>query len=219
MVQQLLKMEPPKSSDEYKNIAPLYDVVLGSSLLTIRKEVCRIARRRRFRNIVDICCGTGQQCIMLNELGFKVTGIDLSPGMIEVARRKSPKDIRYYVEDGTALHFDDHVFDCAILSFSLHEKDETIRGRIIEEALRVLTPDGRMILVDYLTPRHFRSAMASVFINVVERLAGKSHHRSYKRFMRAGALESLVAHHRLTATHTRKYHLGATALMEVERGR
>ena len=219
-MQQLLKMEPPKSSDEYKNIAPLYDVVLSSSLLTIRKEVCRIARRRRFRNIVDICCGTGQQCIMLNELGFKVTGIDLSPGMIEVARRKSQRlNIRYYVEDGTALHFDDHVFDCAILSFSLHEKDEASRGRIIEEALRVVTPDGRMILVDYLSPRHFKSVLASVFINVIERLAGKSHHRNFKQFMREGALESLVAHHRLTATHTRKYHFGATALMEVARER
>jgi demethylmenaquinone methyltransferase/2-methoxy-6-polyprenyl-1,4-benzoquinol methylase len=156
---------------------------------------------------------------MLNELGFKVAGIDLSPGMIEVARRKSPKAIRYYLNDAADLHFDDHVFDCAILSFSLHEKEEASRGRIVEEALRVLTPGGRMILVDYLSPRHFQSVLANVFINVIERLAGRSHHRNYKQFMRRGALESLVAHHRLTATHMRRYHFGATALMEVERER
>lgn len=56
--------------------------------------------------ILDVCCGTGTMCQMLNREGFKTSGFDLSPGMIEEARRKAASkkfDIRYEVADAAEV--------------------------------------------------------------------------------------------------------------------
>ena len=54
------------------------------------------------QTILDVCCGTGTMCQMLNREGFKTSGFDLSPGMIDEARRKATAKnlgIRYEVMD------------------------------------------------------------------------------------------------------------------------
>jgi ubiquinone/menaquinone biosynthesis C-methylase UbiE len=59
------------------------------------------------KHILDVCCGTGTMCEMLVRDGFQVSGLDLSPGMIDAARRKAKRrklDIDYHVAD--ASNFD-----------------------------------------------------------------------------------------------------------------
>ncbi|MGV3614505.1 MAG: class I SAM-dependent DNA methyltransferase [Fimbriimonas sp.] len=53
-------------------------------------------------SVLDVCCGTGTMCELLHREGYRMAGFDLSPGMIEEARRKAARKklpIRYEVQD------------------------------------------------------------------------------------------------------------------------
>src|SRR5689334_8448713 len=54
------------------------------------------------RTLLDICCGTGTMCELLTDEGFTVSGFDISPEMIRMAREKASRKglkIRYEVAD------------------------------------------------------------------------------------------------------------------------
>jgi len=69
--------------------------------------------------ILDVCCGTGTMCEMLQDEGFQMSGFDLAPGMIDEARRKARRKklpIRYEVAD--AAEFDlGETYDAAFSFF------------------------------------------------------------------------------------------------------
>ncbi len=192
--------------DEYSGIATCYDQIVGPLILPVRREVCRIALRHGFERVLDICCGTGAQCIMLRPLGFSVAGVDLSPAMLEVARRRSLGQIPLLAADATRLPFHDESFDCAILCLALHEKEKASRDQIVTEAIRVLNPKGRIVIVDFETPRGFMSRVAAGFVHLIEHSAGKRHYRNFLSYMRTGALRGLLNAHNLRPTATRMFY-------------
>ena len=55
--------------------------------------------------------------------------------------------------DSTALGFEDASYDQAILFFLLHEQPAAVRTQTLREALRVVKPGGKLVLVDYHLPR------------------------------------------------------------------
>jgi len=54
--------------------------------------------------------------------------------------------------DSSALELDDASYDRALLFFLLHEQPEAVRRRTLAEALRVIRPGGRLVIVDYHRP-------------------------------------------------------------------
>ena len=59
-------------------------------------------------SVLEIGCGTGRVTIPIAELGFPVTGLDIVPGMIERARRKSAGlPAKWVVGDGRSFHLDE----------------------------------------------------------------------------------------------------------------
>jgi ubiquinone/menaquinone biosynthesis C-methylase UbiE len=57
-----------------------------------------------YGRVLDIGCGTGRHSIALTKMGYEMTGLDLSDGMLEVARRKATAaglDIRFLKADAT----------------------------------------------------------------------------------------------------------------------
>jgi 2-polyprenyl-3-methyl-5-hydroxy-6-metoxy-1,4-benzoquinol methylase len=87
--------------DEFNLEAKLYDKVWGK--YDYDKDVRflnSLFHRYGCRSIIDIGCGTGNHSLRLSELGYKVTGIDVSPSMLRIARRKDKKSkIRFMHED------------------------------------------------------------------------------------------------------------------------
>ncbi|WP_328905158.1 methyltransferase domain-containing protein [Streptomyces sp. NBC_00234] len=95
--------------------------------------------------LADVGCGTGRVTKYLHELGADVFGIDLSPGMLAVARRHCP-DLRF--EEGSMLGLDlpDGGLGGLLAWYStIHVPDEEL-PRVFAEFFRVLAPGGHLLL-------------------------------------------------------------------------
>lgn len=98
------------------------------------------------KRLLDVACGTGTMALMLTEEGFEMAGFDLSPAMIEVARRKAYKKhkaIRYWVADACEVDLGE-TFDAAYSFFD--SLNNILRPADLELALarvfRHLRPGG-----------------------------------------------------------------------------
>jgi SAM-dependent methyltransferase len=106
--------------------------------------------RYRGKHLVEIGCGVGIDLARFARGGALVTGIDLAPRAIELARRNfeiNGLDAILYLMNGEALEFEDNVFDVVyahgVLQYTADAK------KMISEIHRVLRPDGEAILMVY----------------------------------------------------------------------
>lgn len=181
-----------KSSDDYRSIARIYDLVLNPFLDSIRKDICGLLLSQNVARAVDLGCGTGRQCAFLHKQGIRAYGVDRSPAMLQNAAIKTPEEIKYYREDLRATSFSDNFFDSAILSLVLHEHEKDIRNRIIREALRITKANGFLTILDHGRIESMATQVMHYFSCVPERLAGKKHFRNYLLFMKNRGLQGLV---------------------------
>jgi ubiquinone/menaquinone biosynthesis C-methylase UbiE len=101
-------------------------------------------------NVLDIGCGCGRTTIPLKLQGYDVTGIDISPDMLERAKQISQEhklNIDFTVMDATNLTFPDEYFDNALFSYNGIEHIPTFQQKIkvLEEVYRVLKIGGHFI--------------------------------------------------------------------------
>ena len=109
-------------------------------------------------HVLDVACGTGELSrIMAEQVGPEghVWGIDLSPGMIEVGRRKLAAAglagrVTLQVGNALDLPFEDNRFDCVATSFALRNMAD-IRAALREMA-RVTRPGGRVVCLELSHP-------------------------------------------------------------------
>ena len=80
--------------------------------------------------------------------------VDVLPIQLRNLRQKLPASapVTLHQRDSTALGFDDASYDQAILFFLLHEQPAAARRQTLREALRVVKPGGKLVLVDYHLP-------------------------------------------------------------------
>ncbi|MFI9331496.1 class I SAM-dependent DNA methyltransferase [Kitasatospora sp. NPDC052868] len=95
--------------------------------------------------VADVGCGSGRITAHLRELGVDTFGIDLSPAMIEVARRDHP-GLRFEVGSMTDLDLADASMAGLVAWYSLiHVPDDEI-GPVFTHFRRVLRPGGPLLL-------------------------------------------------------------------------
>ena len=104
------------------------------------------------KSVLDVACGEGFYTRLLRRKGAaRVTGVDLSPRMIELARAEEiqrPLGIDYMVGDGGDLRFSepfDMVFAAYLLNYA---RDREELGRMCESIARCLKPGGRFVSVN-----------------------------------------------------------------------
>ena len=80
--------------------------------------------------------------------------VDVLPIQLRNARRKLPSSapVTLHQHDSTALGFADATYDQAIIFFLLHEQPASVREKTLSEALRVVRPGGKLVVVDYHLP-------------------------------------------------------------------
>jgi ubiquinone/menaquinone biosynthesis C-methylase UbiE len=95
------------------------------------------------RATLDLGCGEGRFARALAADGHHVTGVDVSPELVELARDADP-DGTYDVADAEELPFDDGSFDL-VVAFNVLSCVGDV-GQAVAEASRVLAPGGRLCL-------------------------------------------------------------------------
>jgi len=103
---------------------------------------------RRNQRVLEIGCGTGMFQQILFDDGFSVAGLDKSPDMIEVARRRLGPGAELYVGDGECLPFADKEYDFCVLWTVLEFCEDP--GAVLAEAARVA---AKGLLIGFLN-RH-----------------------------------------------------------------
>ena len=88
---------------------------------------------------------------------------------------------------------------------------------MLKEALRVLRPDGYLIIADYNRPGCASLHVAWQAIRLIEALAGGEHHAGFKDFVSRGGLAGLLARHALVPTHQSHSHSGAVGIAVMQR--
>lgn len=115
----------------------------------------------RGRQVLDLGCGTGWFARkMAGDLGARVTGVDLSDGMIRQARDASGPDIAWRVADAERLPFADSSFDVVFSNLMVQWCADP--RTVFAECRRVLRPGGRLVLSTLLegTLRELEKAWA-----------------------------------------------------------
>ncbi len=186
-------------------------------MAAIRRGVRRKLGETGVRDVLDICCGTGHQARLLGAAVDRVVGIDRSAAMIAVASRKTRGFPPFLRGDARNLPFGDGSFDAALLSFALHENDPSCWHPMIREALRILRPRGRLLVVDYLAPPLKRKGIASLMVNGVEWLAGERHHQSFNKFLEAGGVTTILGGHPLKIVSVEPIFAGTVGMVTSEK--
>ncbi|MCK5069066.1 MAG: class I SAM-dependent methyltransferase [Desulfocapsa sp.] len=183
-----------QDKDEYHYAASIYDPLLSRSLRSIRNTISTFLKESRAKDVMDICCGTGEQLRLLKNEDMVLTGVDMSPAMLARAREKSPADIHYIETDATSLPLPDNNYDAALISFALHEKPTSHHTAIFAEACRIIKDDGFIVIADYSMPPSSVPSfvMGKILIPIVERIAGLDHYNNYKNWIDQGALEGFL---------------------------
>ena len=94
--------------------------------------------------------------------------VDILPVQLDNLGKKLPRDTRITLRqsDASSLPSADAHYDQVLLFFLLHEMPENVRRATLSEAMRVLKPGGKLVIVDYHRPAHLhplRPLMHQVF--------------------------------------------------------
>lgn len=153
--------------DMFDNIAPAYDFMNRAMTFGIDTRWRRRAVRLIIKQfsplppsmeILDLATGTGDLAVLLARHipVAKVTGLDLSEGMLAIGRKKiadAGLSDRISLEAGDCLNlpFPDASFDCITIAYGVRNFQDIARG--YAEMFRVLRPNGMLCVIELSTPR------------------------------------------------------------------
>ena len=159
---------PPPADQRFKphaarEMAEMFDDVSGrydflNQLMTLgRDSAWRDAMWREVPDsahvVLDLCTGSGSSLRGLRQIGRLVIGLDVSLGMLRVAREQegwlgwAP---RLVAGDGFHLPFRDRTIDCVTIAFGI--RNMRPRDQALREVARVLRPGGRLIVLEATAP-------------------------------------------------------------------
>lgn len=145
----------------FDSIAPAYDFMNRMMTFGIdklwRRRAVNMLRRRAPQHILDVATGTGDLALLMHRRLHpdRITGIDLSEGMIGIARKKAENagaeaHIRFMTGDCLDLPFAQEVFDCITVAYGVRNFEHLDRG--YREMYRVLSHGGMLCVIELSTP-------------------------------------------------------------------
>jgi demethylmenaquinone methyltransferase/2-methoxy-6-polyprenyl-1,4-benzoquinol methylase len=149
-------LQPERVRDMFDRISPSYDRM--NLLMSMGRDGCwrrlgvRASGARPGDAALDVCCGTGDFAVELRRAvgpSGRVVGLDFSPQMLEMARRKSSA-VEWLQGDALALPFADGEFAAACVGFGVRNLSDHRRG--FAEMARVVRPGGRVVCLEMSTP-------------------------------------------------------------------
>ncbi|WP_315066333.1 bifunctional demethylmenaquinone methyltransferase/2-methoxy-6-polyprenyl-1,4-benzoquinol methylase UbiE [uncultured Clostridium sp.] len=146
----------------FSAIAKRYDML--NSILTLnidrlwRRKAIKICNIKEGKNVLDLCCGTGQminyECKAVGK-NATVIGMDFSQEMLNVCNRRlrqSLENYRFKLIKGSILElpFKENTFDCITIAFGLRNIQD--KSKALSEMYRVLKPGGKVVCLELSKP-------------------------------------------------------------------
>lgn len=182
-----------------RHSAELYDVgvefLFGGTADVMRRQgivpLVELARRSdRPLRILDLGCGTGRTLAQLQRAlpDARLTGVDLSPYYLEVARRETAEGgtVEFVAANAEDLPLPAGSFDAVISVFMFHELPRNARRRVWAEVARVLRPGGLFVALDSV-----QRADAGAIAYFVDRFADEMHEPFYRDYLDDDLAEGL----------------------------
>ncbi|HEY4063444.1 MAG TPA: bifunctional demethylmenaquinone methyltransferase/2-methoxy-6-polyprenyl-1,4-benzoquinol methylase UbiE [Puia sp.] len=149
-------------ADMFDRIAFRYDFLnrflSGGIDIYWRRRAIRELAKTKPQRVLDVATGTGDMAIMLTKYisSVRVTGIDISNGMLEIGRQKINRlkltqQIDLLEGDSEAIRFPDNHFDAVTVAFGVRNFENLEKG--LQEMLRVLKPGGRLVVLEFSQPK------------------------------------------------------------------
>ncbi|HZC30818.1 MAG TPA: class I SAM-dependent methyltransferase [Gaiellaceae bacterium] len=121
------------------------------------------------KRVLDVAAGTGAVAQELVRGGHMVVGLDQSPGMLEVARKRVPA-VEFHEGSAEALPFADGEFDALTFTYLLRYVDDP--AATMRELARVVKPGGTIAMVEFGLPRGIWRPLWELYVRVGLPLAG-----------------------------------------------
>jgi ubiquinone/menaquinone biosynthesis C-methylase UbiE len=157
----IAKLNKPEVVDVYSKTAPVYNIWGAVTESKAREKAVARAKIRDGESILEVAVGTGLtffEILKANPNGENA-GIDLTPAMLEKARRKATQagTANYQLATGDAynLQFPDHHFDLLMNNYMFDLLPEKDFLTVLAEFKRVLKPGGRLVLVNMTRGERF----------------------------------------------------------------
>jgi ubiquinone/menaquinone biosynthesis C-methylase UbiE len=142
--------ETARTQARYQRITPLYD---GMEVIAERQYQPWRARLWSMvlgPKVLEIGVGTGKNMPYYPE-GIEVTAVDLTPGMLDRARKRAAKldlDVDLRLGDAQSLDFPEAAFDNVVETFVFCSIPDPLLG--LEELTRVVKPGGRVFMLEHV---------------------------------------------------------------------
>jgi demethylmenaquinone methyltransferase/2-methoxy-6-polyprenyl-1,4-benzoquinol methylase len=171
---------PSEVGAMFDRISRVYDpmnlVISGFQEPRWRRRAVALAALGPGGRAIDVATGTGKVAADLaraTQPGGEVLGVDLSPGMIGVARRRhaSQPGLAWVVGDALALPAEDGRFDAATIAFGMRNLPDYERG--FAEMARVVRPGGRVVCLEIARPRSRLARVLSWWFDQVVPVIGR----------------------------------------------
>ena len=147
----------------FDDISPKYDFLNHFLSFGIdygwRKRLVKMLAERKPVSVLDVATGTGDLAIAIASLNpQKISGIDISEKMLEVARVKLAekgldKLITLRRADAEKIPFSDNSYDAITVAFGVRNYENLEKG--LQEMKRVLRPGGVMLILEFSHPSSF----------------------------------------------------------------
>ena len=149
-------------ADMFNNIAYRYDFLnrfLSAGIdIWWRKKAIKELKQLNPKNILDVATGTADVAIMTTGIlkVDKITGIDISDGMLAIGRTKIKKQglektIELLNGDSEKIEFADNSFDAVTVAFGVRNFAHLEKG--LSEIKRVLKPGGKLVVLEFSQPK------------------------------------------------------------------
>lgn len=155
------------------------NLILLTQYNRMRREALKEIGLQEGGTVLQLSCAYGDLIPKLADRVLAGQGaldiVDVLPVQLKNIRRKLPLSprIRYLHMNGAALRLPSGHYDKVMLFFLLHETPADVRTGVLEEALRVLKPGGKLIISDFAMPKRwnpFRYLWA-IFLSIFEPFA------------------------------------------------
>ncbi|MEO1584681.1 MAG: bifunctional demethylmenaquinone methyltransferase/2-methoxy-6-polyprenyl-1,4-benzoquinol methylase UbiE [Planctomycetota bacterium] len=124
-----------------------------------RKTAVKMANIKPGDRVLDCACGTGDLTMAFARTeASEVVGSDFTQQMLDIAAVKQPQlgtdstKVKYEQADATNLQYEDASFDVISIAFGIRNVSDPAKA--ISEFHRVLRPGGRLVILEFDTPRN-----------------------------------------------------------------